>query len=342
MHISLVIPTFNRERLLPRTIPALLAQRTEGFTYEIIFVINGSTDSSEQILADAAERNPSRLRYFKLPPTGGPSAPRNRGIQEAKGEIVIVLDDDVLPDPELLLGHARFHARNPDLNFAAIGELYVPPECKDDPMSLFHDFPYQEFRDVERLEYFYFWTCNVSVKRAFMMQHGMFDERFLGYEDMICGYKLRQAGMELRFVPEARGQHLHQLRADGVAAKGIWYGRWLCALIDHLPQPELMARFGILSPQIGWLLLAKRLIKRLGFHLINNPLTRAALVLAGATAGRRTKLSDLYYYLIFRGHLLKGYSQASEDARTLGKNALLHFPGSHAGQGDMINPSGPS
>ncbi len=338
MHLSVVIPTFNRERLLPRTIPALMNQEGEGFTYEVVFVINGSTDASESILSEAVSRYEGRLRFFRLPPTGGPSAPRNKGIREANGEVVIILDDDVIPDRGLVAAHARYHRSHAAEHEAAVGELYVPEELRGDPMTIFHEFPYHEFRGKETLAYYYFWTCNVSIKRSFMLKHGMFDEEFLGYEDMICGHQLHRAGMVLRFCPEARGQHLHQLKAAGVAAKGFWYGRWLYALIQKLPEREMLIRFGILSPKIGWGLLAKRLVMRAAFQIVNTPLTRASLRLAGAEGGKRTRISDFYYFLVFRGNMLSGYAEAKRAARRAGVDAVLDFEGSHAGQGDTIPP----
>src|SRR5579863_1580931 len=145
MHLSIVIPTFNRSRLLVETIPALANQLTsDGITYEVIFVSNGSTDSSEELINAAITRYPRKFRYFRIAPTGGPSAPRNVGIRAAQGEVVIILDDDVLPEQDLVQGHAEFHKKHPDPNQAAIGEVYVPQALRHDPMSRFHTFPYDE------------------------------------------------------------------------------------------------------------------------------------------------------------------------------------------------------
>ncbi|MGH9785876.1 MAG: glycosyltransferase family 2 protein, partial [Terriglobia bacterium] len=77
MHISVVIPTFNRSGLLVQTIPAYVNQRSApDLTYEVIFVSNGSTDDTEGVLKEAAARFPDKIRYYSIAPTGGPSAPR--------------------------------------------------------------------------------------------------------------------------------------------------------------------------------------------------------------------------------------------------------------------------
>ena len=316
IRVSIVVPTFNRARLLPQTIPALANQQTRpGVSYEVVFVSNGSSDASDEILREAVAQYPDRVRYYWIAPTGGPSAPRNRGIREATGDVIVILDDDVLPDPDLVLRYAEFHQQHPELNHAAVGEAYVPPHLLDDPMSLFHVFPYDKVRHLERLPYLDFWTCNVSIKRQFMLESGMFDERFLYNEDVICGHRLNRNGMALHFLPGARGEHLHQLQPAGLAAKGIFTGRWIHATVQHLPEPEIIDRYGVLSAKLGPRRFAKRLLNRIVFRALDNPATRLALKWAGATNGRRSRVSDLYYYLLFRRNIVLGYNQAKREAR---------------------------
>jgi glycosyltransferase involved in cell wall biosynthesis len=316
MRVSVVIPTFNRAGLLRKTVPALASQKTTGdMSYEVIFVSNGSSDDSDAILKEAVARFPEKLRYFYIDPTGGPSAPRNVGIRAASGDVVIILDDDVLPDPDLVLRHAEFHKTHPEPHQAAIGELYIPEHLRHDPMAQFHGFPYDEVRRLSRLTYLHFWSCNVSVKRQFMLDAGMFDESFLYYEDMLCGYRLANKGMQLHFLPSARGQHLHQLKPSGVAAKGLFTGRWLYALIERLPDPAAKERFGVLSLDLPAGVLLKRVVRRMAFRIVDNPATMVMLKLAGATRGKRSRVGDLYYYIIFRRNVVAGYYEAKRLAR---------------------------
>lgn len=325
MHISVVIPTYNRSGLLARTIPALMNQQTEGFTYEVIFVSNGSTDNSDAILDEAAQQYQGKLRYFYIDPTGGPSAPRNVGIRAATGDVVIILDDDVLPENDLVLHHARHHQRFSQPEDAALGEVYVPAELSDDPMSLFHAFPYDEVRQLQRLSWLHFWTCNVSVKRQFMLDAGMFDESFLYYEDVLCGRRLADHGMYLRFVPEARGQHLHRLTPAGIPAKGHFTGRWLYTVVQRYSEPQVLRRFGVLSPVIGLGPFVRRLANRVASRVLWNPLGTACLRRLAGKRNRRDRITDLYYYLLFRQNMLAGYAAARREARAA--NRLTIDPG---------------
>ncbi|MEO6981573.1 MAG: glycosyltransferase family A protein [Edaphobacter sp.] len=123
---------------------------------------------------------------------GGPSASRNRGIRRSKGDVVIILDDDVLPHMDLVEQHWRYHLKHPEPEAAALGNVYVPQRLLDDPMSLFHTFPYYEVENQNKLDYLHFWTCNVSFKRDFMLKKAMFPEDMLYFEDVAVSYKLEK------------------------------------------------------------------------------------------------------------------------------------------------------
>jgi len=316
VHLSIVIPTFNRSRLLPLTIPALARQRVgAGVTYEVIFVSNGSTDGSERLLENAAREFPGTFRWFRIDPTGGPSAPRNAGIRAAQGEIVIILDDDVMPEEDLVQRYADFHREFPEAYQAAIGEAYVPEKLLHDPMSRFHAFPYDEIRSGQKLNYLYFWTCNVSFKRDFMLASEMFDETFLYYEDILCGYHLEANGMQLHFCPAARGQHLHQMTPAGLSSKGLFLGRWLQPLFERIPDPALKMRMGVFSRDLTPPVQARRILSRLIYGMIDNAALRAVLRGLGATGDRRSKLTDFYYGMIFRRYRLRGYNEAVRSAK---------------------------
>ncbi len=316
MRISVVIPTFNRARLLEQTLPALERQRVDDdLQYEVLFVSNGSSDDTDVVLNAAVQRAPDIVRYFFIQPTGGPSAPRNRGIREARGDVVIILDDDVLPDEDLVQQHANFHRAHPERHHAAVGEVYVPDRLLSDPLSLFHTFPYHEVRGLERLSYLHFWTCNVSFKREFMLEEGMFDESFLFYEDVLCGFKLSRAGMHLHFLPQARGQHLHQITASGIPTKARFTGMWLYAFLQKLPEREVKERYDtIISRDLPFGMLCKRVAKRIIFHVVANPASMAFMRLLGATRRKRDRFTDRYYGWVFRRNMLAGYNAAKRQA----------------------------
>lgn len=310
MDISVIIATYNRAELLPRTLAALGAQQADGVEYEILFVDDGSTDQSRELIEAEGRRSCGRMRYLSLPHSGSPSRPRNLGVREATGKIILFLDDDVIPEPNLILTHWKFHQRHAAGEYATIGELFLPPDAKSDPMSLFHSFPYDEVRKKKHLGYLFFWTCNLSLKREFMLEHGFFDEdpSLHPLEDMECGYRLLANGLQLQFLPEARGAHVHKMDPEGIPQKGQRTGRAQFALGRKVSDIALKNRFRILSSDLTGPAYVYRLMRRALALAFDNPVTLAALRALGAERSTRNRITDMYYFLIFRRNVVAGYN----------------------------------
>src|SRR4051794_40802713 len=90
--VSAVISTFERPDACERAVRSVLAQ--EPAPLEVLVCDDGSGDEAAERLR-ALERSDPRIRYLRVEPnTGGPAAPRNLGVREARGEWVAFLDDD--------------------------------------------------------------------------------------------------------------------------------------------------------------------------------------------------------------------------------------------------------
>ena len=89
--VSVVIPTYNRARLLGRAVRSVLRQ---GFAdLEVLVVDDGSTDDTRDRV-QALQSADGRVRYLRQALNAGPQAARNRGIHAARGEFVAFLDSD--------------------------------------------------------------------------------------------------------------------------------------------------------------------------------------------------------------------------------------------------------
>lgn len=89
--ISIIIPTYNRAKLLPRAIESVLKQTFQDF--ELLVVDDGSTDNTKEVVIKYA-RNDTRVIYIKQENSGGASRPKNTGIKKARGEYIAILDSD--------------------------------------------------------------------------------------------------------------------------------------------------------------------------------------------------------------------------------------------------------
>lgn len=103
--LSVIMPTFDKAVFLERTLASWLHQRHPD--YELVVVADGCTDDTPQVLARYESRLP--LRVVELPRTGRAGA-RNRGIDAARGALLVFSDDDRLVHPDFLEAHQRAHA----------------------------------------------------------------------------------------------------------------------------------------------------------------------------------------------------------------------------------------
>ncbi len=100
MQISLVIPLLNEAESLPELYRWITeVMQKEGFTYEIIFLDDGSTDKSWDIIRQLAQKDP-HVKGVKFRRNYGKSQALHAGFKMAKGEVVITMDADLQDNPE--------------------------------------------------------------------------------------------------------------------------------------------------------------------------------------------------------------------------------------------------
>lgn len=96
MLLSLVICTYNRDKILDPCLKALISQSQGKSNIEILVIDNNSSDETERVVQNYQKAYPE-LRYF-LEEKQGISNARNRGMEEAKGEWIGYIDDDAIVD----------------------------------------------------------------------------------------------------------------------------------------------------------------------------------------------------------------------------------------------------
>ncbi|MGA3169852.1 MAG: glycosyltransferase [Chthoniobacteraceae bacterium] len=130
MDISVIICTYNRADSLRMTLQCCVVLRIPaGVTWELLVVDNNSTDHTARVCEEYAGKLPLRRIEEKRQ---GLSMARNRGIKEARGEIVTFTDDDVDVDPDWLAGLSRAATAHPE---AAFFGGKVAPIWKEKPAA---------------------------------------------------------------------------------------------------------------------------------------------------------------------------------------------------------------
>lgn len=134
VHISIVIPLYNKQNSIAATLQSVLAQTYTN--YEIIVVDDGSSDNSAQVVEEFFDKYPSlqgggRGRLLKKA-NGGVCSARNRGIQEAKYDYIALLDGDDLWNENYLAEQVKLIQDFPDakmwgVNYADINNGKIIP-----------------------------------------------------------------------------------------------------------------------------------------------------------------------------------------------------------------------
>lgn len=99
MEISVIVPVYNCEKYLPKCINSILNQTFDDF--ELILINNGSVDDSAKICVEYKEKD-HRVQYMLRENAGNAGAPRNTGLDAARGNYVIFVDADDYLEPNAL------------------------------------------------------------------------------------------------------------------------------------------------------------------------------------------------------------------------------------------------
>ena len=310
MFASVVIPTYNRRSILEKCLLALEQQIlfSELDGYEVVVVDDGSTDGTPSWLRDEASRFP-HVRMVEQE-HGGPAEGRNRGVDNARGDLIVFIDSDLVVTESFLACHARalrksWQQRGDRLSFT-YGAVINTANFEQ---------PTTEPHKFQDNSWAYFATGNVAIDREVLERSGLFDTNFrlYGWEDLELGERLRQMDVELVKCPEAVGYHWHPaLRLEQVpdlirvererAKMGLIFYRkhptrrvrfiiqftWLHRLLWELLTLGGLLNERSLRPLLGWLI--RNGHQGLAMELLRLPLNRIgvrALFKEAALAGLR-------------------------------------------------------
>jgi len=237
-----VIPTYRRRAGLRVVVDAVAADR---YPSDIIVVVDGSDDGSMELLTSMRETEP-RLRPM-WQDNQGQGAARRTGVRHATGEVVLLLDDDVIAGPGLAAGHARVHA-----GVAKAVVLGYMPTIRPTPRRAGDFTSYLYAEDYERACEAYerdpdsvithLWAGNMSLRRADALAVGLDGgPGLVRHEDQAFGLRCARAGLRGVFDRSLAARHAHR---QDVAAFGrqFWHqGRSRRVLSVRYPEfvPDL-------------------------------------------------------------------------------------------------------
>jgi glycosyltransferase involved in cell wall biosynthesis len=251
--VSVIIATYNRCKMLARTLPPLLAQDFPSDEYEVIVVVDGSTDGTTDLLRGFTSH--PNLRVIEQD-NRGQAAAINTGLRAAEGEVVLFLDDDILCGPSVVAEHAR--ALRNELTCLAFGPVLVAPE-EGHPLAVdwARSFCDEFFEKHAVKESETGWSgcmasANSSAPRSVMLSVGGLDESFSRGNDVELGFRLLQAGFRFSYLPNAVTHQVFVKTPSEVIEDARGEGIAEIRLSRKFPALRATSRFGGLSSKPWW------------------------------------------------------------------------------------------
>lgn len=199
--VSVVIPTYRRENVLLDTLDYLLG--LDSAPAEIIVVdqtVQHNPDTSEMLSQMNAA---GRIRWLKLREPSITHA-MNVGLARAQNQVVLFLDDDIIPGQNIVIAHQRAH----QLYDIVAGQVLQPGESPEKSDALTADFKFRSGHPQYITEIM---AGNFSIKRDLALSLGGFDENFIQvayrFESEFARRALA-AGEKIWFEPSASIRHL--------------------------------------------------------------------------------------------------------------------------------------
>lgn len=244
MKLSVIIPTYNRSKALDKCLDNLLEQTASKELYEIIIIDDGSDIAMPESTKEKIKKY--NIRLFEET-HGGPAKARNVGIRNVQGEIVLFIGDDIMADRGLIEEHIKGHDALSEDNVAILGNVDWPRTGEHSPFLDWLDqgvqFGYGAIKNCEDAPYDCFYTSNISIKKAFLLEKGLFDEdfKYAAFEDTELGYRLKKKGLKIVYRKEASAQHDHIINKKDYLDRTVKAGKALKLFMDK--HPELKEKY---------------------------------------------------------------------------------------------------
>lgn len=210
--ISVVIATVGRAEQLQASFQSYERLDPETPPFEVLVVLDGEDPASRQV-CEATWPFPVRV-MSQARAGNGPA--KNRGASAARGELLLFLNDDTRPDSGCLVEHARAqHELGPCV---AAGRVEWDPEAEVTPYMAWlapggHQFNFERLDPARSLPWDATWGAHLALPRSWALELP-FDPRFPypSLEDIEWGWRVQQAGLALRYLPQAICYHDHLYR----------------------------------------------------------------------------------------------------------------------------------
>lgn len=231
---SVIVPVFNAEATIGECLKCLLGQTVPPESYAIVVVDDGSTDRTAVIVRALAEREgPPAIRLLGQEQRG-PAAARNKGVAQARGDIILFTDSDCFAEPDWL---EKMLAPFDDPEIAGAKGTYrtTQPEWVARFVQLEYESKYRrmaKFRFIDFVD-----TYSAAFRKDVFLAAGGYDTAFQkpSVEDQEFSFRLAEEGHRMVFVPDAVVRHIHVDSFGGYFRKKFKIGYYKAMLLAKHP-----------------------------------------------------------------------------------------------------------
>lgn len=326
--VSVVIPTYNRQDSLRRTLESLVGQTMAADSFEVTVVDDGSEDRTAAVAADSW---PFAVRYLKQQNCGATAA-RNHGAQYSQGEVLVFVDDDITVAPAAL--QSLYQTCLAEAQVVVLGVLSAPEQGN----------PLVEYLAIRpgSSDCVHFSKCTtglLAAKWSDFMGLGMFQDPTGGWpnwDDVDFGYRADRAGYRLWRCPEAQAIHYDEAATNLNSASRRWFQASKSAVRLFQTYPDILPYFPMFRDMIpvAWGqdspgLLARKLLRRLASAGPTIWLLERAAGVVRRLAPSTVVLRTLYRWII-GGYIFQGYHAGLRELRPATPPELSSFGGTSA------------
>ncbi|QDU65505.1 glycosyltransferase family 2 protein [Engelhardtia mirabilis] len=243
--LSVLCCSYQRRETLVRGMESFARQELAPGTFELVLVNDGSTDGTAELLDGLELPIPARVVHRE---NGKLAAARNSGLAVARGELVLLVNDDTIAHPDLVERHLRTHARLGEQRVCVLGTFEQRPAALDNALlrhleGSWEVFGYSQLEPQSFTDALHFYTCNVSVPLAALRECGGYDRTFQHYgcEDTDVGVRLEQLGYRVFYDDRARAWHDDRFGFDYLKRRQAMVARAFVRLF--LRHPAVRARW---------------------------------------------------------------------------------------------------
>jgi GT2 family glycosyltransferase len=273
MKASIIIPNFNGQELLAKNLPYVIKalNNKENNIFEIIVVDDGSEDGSVKLL----KNNFPQVKVIKHTKNRGFSAAVNTGVRGSSGDLIVLLNSDVVPNEDFLV-NALPHFKNPKVFAVSLHEKgygWAKGGFKDGYIQIL---PGEESETFH--ESFYVSGGSGVFRRSIWMELEGMDEKLLSpyyWEDIDLCYRAAKRGYIVGWEPESCVIHNHESTISKLSKEyvaRIKERNQLLCLWKNLTSPNLVRKhvmgiFARLARHPGYLRVVLMAVCRLGIAL---------------------------------------------------------------------------